>query len=123
MRKMILSAIALAALAVPALADSYPVDGKWGLSTSAAEGPIDCAGSQRVIGFNDGQRTDSKGSVPAYRNRTVTNLGGSSYRVVDEFSNAQVRGGRTTYTLRQTDANHIELQPQNGGTIKLQRCK
>ncbi len=30
--------------------------------------------------------------------------------------------GRTTYTLRQVDADHIEMQMQ-GSTLKLQRCK
>ena len=72
MRKTILSAMVLAALAAPALAAAlYPVSGKWGQSTSAEPGPIDCA-KLRVIEFKGDQRTDSKGGVPAYRIRSVT---------------------------------------------------
>jgi hypothetical protein len=58
MRKTILSAMLLSALAVPALADSYPVSGRWGQSTSSAKGAIDCS-DIRVITFNGNQRTDS----------------------------------------------------------------
>lgn len=61
----------ISALAVPALADSYPVSGAWGQSTSLAKGGIVCAG-KRVITFNGDQRTDSKGGVRAYRNKSVT---------------------------------------------------
>jgi hypothetical protein len=48
----------LSVLAVPALADSYPVSGRWGQSTSSAKGAIDCS-DVRVITFNGNQRTDS----------------------------------------------------------------
>jgi hypothetical protein len=102
-------------------AGTYPVSGRWGESSNSAKGAIDCNG-RRVIGFNGQQRTDSRGGVPAYRNVTVTPSGGG-YRVVDEFSNGQVRGGRTSFTLRQVDDDHIEMTPQGGGTLKLQRCK
>lgn len=102
-------------------AGTYPISGRWGESSDSAKGAIDCNG-RRVIGFNGQQRTDSRGGVPAYRNVTVTPSGGG-YKVVDEFSNGQVRGGRTSFTLRQIDHDHIEMTPQGGGTIKLQRCK
>jgi hypothetical protein len=121
MRSLILSAALAAALIAPAAAGVYPVSGNWGQSTSSAKGAIDCAG-RRVIGFNGDQRTDSNGGVPAYRNRTVTSAGPSQFRIVDEFSNAQVSYGRTSYTLRQVDDDHIVMQMQ-GGTLKLQRCK
>jgi len=121
MRNTILSAMLLGALAAPALADSYPIDGKWGQSTSAEKGAIDCAG-KRVITFNDGQRTDSKGGVPAYRNKTVTPDGPSRYRIVDEFNTGQIKA-RANLTLRKVDADHIELNLQPGGILKLQRCK
>ncbi len=121
MRTLILSATFVAALAAPALAQNYPVSGNWGQSSSSAKGAIDCAG-KRVIGFNGDQRTDSNGGVPAYRNRSVTAAGQSQYRVVDEFSNGQTSGARTSYTLRQVDPDHIEMQTQSG-TLKLQRCK
>jgi len=121
MRSLILSAMLVAALSAPALAGGYPVSGNWGQSASSAKGAIDCTG-KRVIGFNGDQRTDSHGGVPAYRNYSVTAAGQSQYRVVDEFSNAQVKYGRTSYTLKQVDPDHIEIQTQSG-TLKLQRCK
>jgi hypothetical protein len=124
MRKLILSATLVAALATlgaPALAGTYPVSGNWGPAVAGKKGAIDCAG-KRVIGFNGDQRTDSNGGVPGYRNFSVQSNGSSQYRVVDEFSNGQVHNGRTTYTLRQVDADHIEMQMQ-GSTLKLQRCK
>jgi hypothetical protein len=122
MRKMISLAMIVAALAAPALADSYPVSGRWGQSTSSEKGAIDCAG-KRVIDFKGDQRTDSKGGVPAYRNKSVSVAGPSSYRIVDQFSNGQVRNGSVNYTLRQADADHIEMNMSPGGTLKLQRCE
>jgi hypothetical protein len=121
MRKAIPLAIALTALTLPALADGYPVDGRWGQSSESAKGAIDCS-NKRVITFNGNQRQDSKGGVPAYRNKSVT-AEGSSYRVVDEFTTGQISNARTSYTLRQVDADHIVMQQQQGGTIKLQRCQ
>jgi hypothetical protein len=109
-------------LAAPALAQSYPVSGQWGQSTSSDKGAIDCAG-KRVMTFNGDQRQDSKGGVPAYRNKTVTAEGSSSYRVVDVFTNGQVNNASVSYTLRKVDDDHIEMQQQQGGTIKLQRCQ
>jgi hypothetical protein len=121
MRKTIPLVILLAALAMPALADGYPVDGKWGQSASSQNGAIDCSG-KRVITFNGNQRQDSQGGVPVYRNKSVT-AEGSSYRVVDQFTTGQISNGSVGYTLRQVDADHIVMQLQQGGTIKLQRCK
>ncbi len=112
----------MTALAAPALARRYPVTGQWGQSTSSDKGAIDCAG-KRVMTFNGNQRQDSNGGVPAYRNKTVTQEGSSSYRVVDEFTTGQVNNGSVSYTLRKVDDDHIEMQQQQGGTIKLQRCK
>ena len=121
MRSLVLSALLAAALSAPAFADSYPVSGRWGVTTSSSEGAIDCAG-KRVIGFNGNQRRDS-GGVPAYRNLSVTPEGQARYRIVDEFTNAQIRAGRVSYTLVMLDADHMELHLQQGGTLKLQRCK
>ena len=120
MRKTILSAMLLGALAAPALADNYPVSGAWGQSTSSTKGAIDCAGL-RVIAFKGNQRTDSKGGVPAYRNKSVTPAG-SGYRIVDVFTNGQINNAQTSYTLRLIDADHIEMSGQSG-TLKLQRCE
>src|SRR5579864_5524469 len=115
MRKTIPLAFALTVLAAPVLAQSYPVSGQWGQSTNSDKGAIDCAG-KRVITFNGNQRQDSNGGVPAYRNKTVTQEGSSSYRVVDVFTNGQVNNGSVSYTLRKVDDDHIEMQQQQGGT-------
>ena len=119
-----MAAIALAcvACAAPALADSYPVSGKWGQSSGSDKGAIDCGG-KRVIEFNNGQRTDSKGGVPAYRNKSVTGDGVSRWRVIDIFTTGQINNATMSYTLVRTDADHIEMVQQKGGTIKLQRCQ
>jgi hypothetical protein len=121
MHKAILSAMLLT-LAAPALADTYPVSGKWGESNSSEKGPIDCAG-KRIIAFSGNQRTDSKGGVPAYRNKTVTQTGTGTYRAVDEFSTGQIQGAHVTYTLRQVDADHLQMAMSPGGTVNLQKCK
>ena len=115
-------ACAAVALASPASAGTYPVGGKWGQSTSVEKGPIDC-GKLRVIGFNGSQRTDSKGGVPAYRNRTVSNTGAGQYSVVDEFTTGQIGNAHVNYTLRIVDAETLELTMQQGGTLKLRKCK
>jgi len=122
MHKTILPAVLLLALAAPAQAASYPVSGKWGQSTSSQKGAIDCS-KLRVIAFNGDTRTDSKGGVPAYRNKSVQPTGASSYRVVDEFTTGQIANAHMNYTLSQVDADHIEMNMQPGGLLKLQRCK
>ena len=122
MRNTILSILLMAALAGPALADSYPVFGSWGESPSSDKGAIDCSG-KRVITFNGNLRTDSQGGVPDFRNESITTAGPTRYRVVDEFTTAQISNARTSYTLRQVDADHIEIDMQPGGVLKLRRCQ
>jgi hypothetical protein len=119
---MILTAMLLIALSAPGFAASYPVGGKWGQSASSAKGAIDCS-KLRVIAFNGDQRTDSKGGVPAYRNKSVSAEGPSSFRVMDVFSTGQINNGSVSYTLRLVDADHIEMNMRPGGVLKLQRCK
>jgi hypothetical protein len=121
MHRLILSAMFVAALTAPAFAGNYPVSGRWGPAVAGQKGAIDCVG-KRVIAFNGDTRTDSKGGVPAYRNRSVTSDGPQKYRVVDEFTTGQIRNAHVAYTLRELDADHIEMQLQQG-TLKLQRCK
>ena len=121
MRTTILTALLLSALALPAQAQVYPVEGKWGQSASTEKGTIDCA-DKRVIEFSGDQRTDSNGGVPAYRNQSVVAEGPSSYRITDEFSTGQISGGHTSYTLRKVDPDHIEMN-SSGSTVTLQRCK
>jgi len=122
MRKMLVAAVALTALATPAFAANYPISGRWGETSGNAKGAIDCTG-KRVMSFTGNQRTDSKGGVPAYRNKSVTDDGSGRYRVVDEFTTGQQAFAYANYTLRVIDPDHIELRMQPGGTIKLQKCK
>jgi hypothetical protein len=105
----------------PAQAEVYPVQGKWGQSSDAEQGAIDCT-NRRVIAFSGGQRTDSGGGAPTYRNQSVRSDGQSTYRIVDEFSTGQISGGQTSYALRKVDADHIEMNTPDG-TVKLQRCR
>ena len=121
MRTTILTALLVTALATPALAQSYPVSGKWGESNSSEKGPIDCSDNRRVIDFSGNQRT----ATAACRNtgsKSVQSVGQSDYRIVDEFSNAQVSAGHTEYTLRKVDSDRIVMN-QAGTTLNLQRCK
>ena len=112
----------IAALSAPALADTYPVSGRWGQSDSSKKGPIDCTG-KRVITFKGEQRFDSGGGVPAYHNKSVRTDGSDRWRIVDQFSNGQISAADTSLTLTKVDANHIVLDLQGGHTLKLQRCK
>ena len=114
MRTTILTALLVTALATPALAQSYPVSGKWGESNGSEKGPIDCTDNSRVIDFN--------GGVPEYRNKSVQRVGQSDYRIVDEFSNAQVSAGQSEYTLRKIDSDRIVMN-QSGTALNLQRCR
>jgi len=122
MQKVILPAVLLVALATPTFAAGYPVSGKWGQSMSTDKGPVDCK-SLRVIEFKGDQRTDSNGGVPAYRLKTISAEGPKNFRLVDEFTTGQIRNARLNYTLQQIDDDHIELNMQPGGRLKLQRCK
>jgi len=65
---------------------------------------------------------DSNGGVPEYRHKSVQSVGQSDYRIVDEFSNAQVSAGHTEHTLRKVDSDRIVMD-QSGTTLNLQRCK
>jgi hypothetical protein len=120
--RLAIAALLAAAPALPARADTYPVSGRWGESSRSEKGAIDCTG-KRVIGFNGNQRTDSKGGVPGYRIKSVTEAGPSSFRIIDEFSTGQISHGYLYYTLHKVDDDHIVLQMQQGGTLNLQRCK
>lgn len=122
MRTVLMAVSLLAALAGTAVADTYPVSGRFGESATAEKDPIDCT-DKRVIRFSGEQRTDSKGSVPAYRNRSVTPDGAARYRVVDSFTTGQIKDAQSSYTLTLVDANRIEMRLDQGSTIKLQRCK
>ena len=118
----LLPAIALIALSAPALADTYPVNGRFAVVQGFTDKPPDCTG-KRVIAFNGDTRTDSKGGVPAYRNRSVQNAGASAWRVVDIFTTGQISNAQAVYTLRAVKADQFEMNMTPGGMIRLQRCK
>jgi hypothetical protein len=122
MPRLLLVACALAALTVPALADTFPVDGRFAVVTSFTDRPPDCAG-KRIIAFSGNQRTDSQGGVPAFRNRSVEADGASRWRITDIVTTGQINNARAVYTLRALDTGRLEMVMQPGGTLKLQRCK
>ena len=116
----ILAVLALTAAPGAALAQSYPVSGKWTYENASAKGPAkDCG--KRYMTFQSPQRFDTGGGVPNYRNISVDNVGGDTYRIVDEFNTGQIHA-RSSYTLRKVDPDHIELQV-SGHTIALRRCE
>lgn len=111
--------IALPAGAVQAQS-AYPVSGKWTYENPHGEGPAkDCG--RRYMTFQSPQRFDTGGGVPSYRNISIDNAGNATYRIVDEFATGQIRA-RSSYTLRQIDADHIVIQVA-GNTIPLRRCQ
>ena len=122
MTRLLSLVVAVAALSAPALAGTYPVDGRFGVVTSFSDKPLDCAG-KRVVAFNGDQRTDSKGGVPAYRNRSVTADGAATWKVIDIFTTGQISNAQAIYTLRAVKADQLEMTMQPGGSLKLQRCK
>jgi hypothetical protein len=123
MRRIAPALLALAATAAaPALADIYPIAGRFGASTWTQQGPIDCAGL-RVVTFIGNQRRDTGGGVAAFRNRSVTPIGAGLFEVVDEFTTGQVYYAHANYDLQIVDADRIALDLQPGGVLKLQRCR
>jgi hypothetical protein len=122
MRTLILTAALIAALPAAARADTYPVNGRFGVVTSFTDKPVDCSG-KRVIAFSGNQRTDSKGGVPAYRNRSVQAAGTATWRVVDIITTGQISNANAVFTLHARDDDHLEMNQQPGGALKLQRCK
>lgn len=112
--------VLLVILSTPALADSYPVSGRWTFDYSAEKGPApQCTG--RIVDFRGERRFDTGGGVPDYRNISVTPAGTSRYQIVDEIFTGQIRG-HVDYTLRIIDADHIELTLASGSTQLLRRC-
>src|SRR5690349_8806753 len=122
MRTLILTVSLLGALAAPASASVYPVSGRWGQGSGDDKGAIDCAG-KRVIAFNGSTRTDSKGGVPNFENRSVQAAGRDRWNVTDIFTTGQINQGQSIYTLRRLDDDTLEMDMQPGGLVKLQRCK
>ena len=122
MTRLLFLAALCAATTAPALADTYPVNGRFGVVTSFTDKPLDCQG-KRVVAFNGDQRTDSNGGVPAYRNRSVEAAGASTWKVIDIFTTGQISNAQAIYTLRAVKDGQLEMTMQPGGMIRLQKCK
>jgi hypothetical protein len=120
MTKFIAALLAAAAFATPAFAVSYPVSGRYGLSSEIKPGPIDCSG-KRVIRFEDVRRFDSGGGVPDFRMIDLVRQGNTEFRITEEFLTGQIRA-QNKLTLRLIDSDRIELTLEPGGTLKLKRC-
>jgi hypothetical protein len=116
-----LAALAVAMAAAPALADVFPVTGKWTYENAEDSGPAPICGN-RTMEFKGERRFDKVGGVSDLRNVSVIESGPKVYQVVDEFFNAMIRG-RVYYTLSVIDKDHIEIKLNEGGTATLlRRC-
>jgi hypothetical protein len=120
MKKFALAVLAASLLATPALALSYPVQGRYGESSEVEPGLIDCSG-KRVIRFDDVRRFDNGGGVPDYRMIELLHEGNTAFRITEEFHTGQIKA-QHRYLLRLIDSERIELALDRGGTLRLKRC-
>jgi len=124
-RKLAIGCITAAIVSLPiiagfAVAQSYPVTGKWTYEDTGGEGPArDCG--KRYMDFQGERRFDTGGGVPEYRNRSVSG-DGDEYRLSDEFNTGQIRA-RSDYNIRRVDNDRIELKLPYNKTVKLRRCQ
>lgn len=112
--------VSLPIIAGFAVAQSYPVTGKWTYDDTGGDGPAKDCGS-RYMDFRGERRFDTGGGVPDYRNRSVTQ-DGDDYRLVDEFNTGQINA-RLNYNIRRVDKDRIELKLPANKTVKLRRCE
>jgi hypothetical protein len=103
-----------------ALAATYPVSGKWAYDRGGS--PDEACRNGPTMEFKGDRRFDTGGSVPDYRNQSISSAGKSRYRVVDQFFNGQARG-KVAYTLQIVDGDRLELNLAPRGTlVRLRRC-
>ena len=124
-RKFCLTCLTVAIVSLPiiagfAVAQSYPVTGKWTYEDTGGDGPAKECG-KRYMDFRGERRFDTGGGVPDYRNRTVTQ-DGDNYSLVDEFNTGQI-SARLNYNIRRVDNDRIELKLPANKTVKLRRCE
>ena len=124
-RKFCLACLTVAIVSLPiiagfAVAQSYPVTGKWTYDDTGGDGPAKECG-KRYMDFRGERRFDTGGGVPDYRNRTVTQ-DGDNYSLVDEFNTGQI-SARLNYNIRRVDNDRIELKLPANKTVKLRRCE
>jgi hypothetical protein len=120
MKKSMAVLLAATCFATPALAITYPVSGRYGLSTETKPGPIDCTG-KRTIRFDAYRRFDSGGGVPDYRVINLVRQSANGFLVTEEFNTGQIKA-QISYILRLIDSDRVELAMSPGGTLKLKRC-
>ena len=124
-RKFCLACLTVAIVSLPiiagfAVAQSYPVTGKWTYDDTGGDGPAKECG-KRYMDFRGERRFDTGGGVPDYRNRTITQ-DGDNYSLVDEFNTGQI-SARLNYNIRRVDNDRIELKLPANKTVKLRRCE
>ena len=112
--------VSLPIIAGFAVAQSYPVTGKWTYDDTGGDGPAKECG-KRYMDFRGERRFDTGGGVPDYRNRSVTQ-DGDNYSLVDEFNTGQINA-RLNYNIRRVDNDRIELKLPANKTVKLRRCE
>jgi hypothetical protein len=112
-------AVIVLLMSASAVRADYPVAGLWTYENPSAAGAALTCGA-RYMNFRGRDRLDTGGSVPAYRNVSVTGTA-PAYRIVDEFFTVQIRG-RMSYTLRMIDDDHIEIVSERSGRTRLRRC-
>lgn len=122
MKTAVSTILATLLLASAAQAASYPVQGRWGESTSSDKDPVDCT-RLRTVDFRGERRFDSGGSVRDFRAISVQPEGQSSFRVVEEFRTGQING-RNRVTIRvATNPDRVEIDPAKGASVHLRKCK
>lgn len=124
-RKVCIVCLTLAIVSLPviagyAVAEPYPVSGKWTYEDTGGEGPAPECG-KRYMNFQGERRFDTGGGVPDYRNRTITQ-DGDEYTLTDEFNTGQINA-RVDYNIRRVDNDRIELKLPQNKTVKLRRCE
>jgi hypothetical protein len=117
-----LVATLICALATPAFAASYPVQGRWGQSNSTDKKPVDCS-RLRTVEFQGERRFDSGGGVPDFRAVTVQTQGQSAWRVTEEFRTGQINGRNHVVLRVKTDPDRLEIDPDRGSTLYLRKCQ
>lgn len=117
------AAVFSALAASVAMADPYPLSGKFAYVRPGLAPDAPC-GKEPIMRFTGDRRYDSTGGVHDFVNVSVTRNGGGDFEVIDVFSNGQIRNASTKLTLRVIDDDHADVRlAPSGKQIKLQRCK
>lgn len=120
---VLLSSIALTGgAAPPAMADAYPVSGRWTYHNASQKGPAETC-DRPTMEFRGNHRFDSFGGVPDFRNVRIERIDATSFALNDEFLTWPNVRGNVYYSLRLIDDDHIEIDiPRAGRAFLLRRC-